>query len=232
MKLFLLINFASLAISIACSATKSASQPTPQEPSPATAASNEASSTPSGSSAQEKSPCTLKMSQAPILKGLRLGITPNEVLALFPGSADDAEVRAQLSRPARAMGNSSFLIRPEKFGSKAEFLSISQITVSLLDGRVSSYTISYKGPQWKDVDEFISKFIEGTQLPAADQWQAYSGLDTQMKTLHCADFSVRLFAGGEGGSLNSVLLQDLEADEKLKERRKKAAAEASPTPAQ
>lgn len=159
-------------------------------------------------------------------------MTPNEILALFPGSKNDAELQAEISRPPRAHGNSSFVIRPEKYENKAEYLTISQITVSLLDGRVSRLTIGYKGPQWRHIDEFVSKFVEGTVFPAADQWQPYAGLDEQMKTLTCADFSIQIFAGGEGGSLNYVQLQDLEADKKLKERRKKAAEAASPSPSQ
>lgn len=229
MKFFLLVISASLAISIACSATKSASsQVTPQAPTPHSAVNNAQSPAPTDPAGQEKPPCPLKMTQVPIIKGLKLGMTSDEILAVFPGSKDDAELRAELARPPRALGNSSFVIRPEKYGIKDQ--TISQITVSLLDGRASKLDLGYKGPQWKDVDEFISKFIEGTNLPVADEWQPYAGLDTQMKTLTCADFSIRLFAGGEAGNLNSVLLTDLEADKKLKDRRKKAAAEQSPTP--
>ena len=225
MKFFLIIS-ASIAVSVACSTSRSAS-------SPAVATDNvlsSQSSTATSSYVPQESSCTLKIAQAPVIKGLKLGMTPDEILALFPGSKDDAELRTQLSRPPRALGNSSFLIRPEKYGSKAEYVGLSQITVSLLDGHASSFNIGYKGPQWRHVDEFVSKFVEGTNLPSVDQWQAYSGLDDQMKTLTCTGFSIRVFAGGEGGNLNYVLLQDLEADTKLKERRKKAAEEASPTP--
>lgn len=170
------------------------------------------------------------MAAGPVIKGLRLGMTPDEVLALFPGSKDDAEVRADLSKAPSRFGTSGLIIRPDKFGNKAEFSGVSQITFTLLDGRVATFHIGYNGPQWSHVDQFVTKFVEGTSLPASDQWQAYTGLDHQMKTLTCAGFTVTIFAGGDGGSLNYVQVQDVEADKKLKERRKKAREQASPTP--
>lgn len=171
------------------------------------------------------------MSELPAIKGIKLGMTPDEVLAVFPGSKDDAELRSALSRPPGQFGNSTFVITPAKYENK-EFTEVSRISFAALDGRVSSLTFSYNGPEWPHVDKFIERFVEGKNLPAADQWEPYVGLDHQMKTLTCADFAVRVYAGGDGGSQNYVLMQDLEADKKLKERRKKAREQASPTPGQ
>jgi len=170
------------------------------------------------------------MMVAPVLNGLKLGMTPDEVLALFPGSKDDAEIKATLARPPSQFGESELLIRPAKFKSKDQFAGISQITFSLLDGHVSSFTVGYNGPAYTHVDQFVAKFVEGTIFPPADQWHAYVGMDTQLKTLTCKDFEARVFSGGEGGNLNYVLMRDLEADKKLKDRRKKAREQASPTP--
>jgi hypothetical protein len=100
--------------------------------------------------------------------------------------------------------------------------------LTLLDGRVSSINLGYNGPEWPHVDRFVEKFIEGTNLPAADSWAAYVGLDTQMKTLRCKDFEIQIFAGGKGGNLNYVLMRDLVSDKTLKDRRAKARAKATP----
>jgi hypothetical protein len=179
---------------------------------------------------QSNTNCSLTMAAAPVLNGLKLGMTPEEVLALFPGSKDDPEVRSILSRPASKLGVSELIIRPVKFESKDKFVGISQITFGLLDGRVSNFTIGYNGPAYSHVDQFVTKFVEGTNLPPADQWQAYVGMDTQLKILTCKDFEIRVFVGGEGGNLNYVLMRDLDADKKLKDRRAKARAQATPTP--
>lgn len=159
-------------------------------------------------------------------------MTPDEVLALFPGSKEDPEVRAELSKPPRTFGISSLLLRPSRYENKEKFVEVSQISFTFLDGRVLSLTISHHGPEWPHVDKFVEKFVEGTNLPSPNQWEAYVGMDNQMKTLTCTDFSIRVFTGGPGGSANYVLMQDLEADKKLKERRKKAREQTSPTPGQ
>jgi hypothetical protein len=169
-----------------------------------------------------KAICDLTMAQVLVINGLGLGMTPEQVMGLFPGSSEDAEVRSSLSRPASQFGVSSFIIRPDKYKSKEKFAGISQITFTLLDGRVSKFSVGYNGPEWPHVDKFVAKFVEGTNLPAADAWEAYVGLDTQLKTLRCEDFEIRVFAGGQGGNLNYVLLVDLAAEQKLKERRAKA----------
>ena len=53
-------------------------------------------------------------------------------------------------------------------------------------------------------------------------------MDNQLKILKCTDFEIRVFAGGPGGNLNYVLMKDLEAEKKLKDRRDKARAKATP----
>jgi hypothetical protein len=216
-------------VSIACSATRSASSSPPAENATINQ-SSQPSPTQVGLTPQDKLVCSLNRAQAPVLHGLKLQMTPEEVLALFPGSKDDSEVRSDLSRPANRFGVGGFLIRPGKFENRDQFSGISQISFSLLDGRASNFTVSYNGPEWPHVDQFVTKFVEGTNLPAVDQWTPYVGMDHQLKTLTCTDFEVRVFAGGPGGNLNYVLLQDLEAHKTLNERRKKAREQASPTP--
>lgn len=226
MKLFSLLAFVLIAASIACVPNKSALSSAPNNNTPI----NQPSAQPADSAEQSISNCSLTMAAAPVLKGLKLGMTPDEVLVLFPGSKQDAEVQSKLSRPPTQFGQSELLIRPAKFESKEKFAGINHITFTLLDGHVSSFTVGYDGPAYSHVDQFVTKFVEGTNLPPTDQWQAYVGMDTQMKTLTCKDFEIRIFAGGEGGNLNYVLLRDLEADKKLKDRKTKARAAATPSP--
>jgi len=228
MKSFLVIASLLIAVSLACSAYKSAgSQPLPVNNVPA-----QTSTQTNNAPAQEKQPCTLTLAGAPEIKGLRLGMTPDEVLALFPGSKDDAEVRASVSAAPTEFGVSNFVIRPAQYGSKEKFAGINQISLNLLDGRVTALTIGYDGPAYSHVDKFVEMVIKETSLPPIDQWEGYVGMDNQMKTLTCTEFEVRVFAGGPGGNLNYVLVKDLVADKKLKARRDKARAKASPIPSQ
>jgi hypothetical protein len=173
----------------------------------------------------------LTKNAAPVVNGLKLGMTKEQVLAVFPGSETDPDLQSQLSRPPSRFGVSDFVIRPEKLEPKDKFASFTHFTFGLLDGHVSSLNIGYAGPAYSNVDEFVSQFVAGTNLPQADQWQAYPGMENQLKVLTCKDFEIKIFAGGTDGNLNYVLLTDLEADKKVKDRRAKARAQASQTPA-
>ncbi len=167
--------------------------------------------------------CTLTMAQAPVVSGVKLGMTPEQVLALFPGSREDKEVSGSLARPASKFGVSTFMIRPERYASKAKFAGVSQISFTLFDGRVSTYNVGYTGPEWKHVDEFVTKFADATKLPAAAAWEAQEGMDSQLKILKCKEFEVSVFAGGrQAQNINYVKVRDLAAEEKLRERREKA----------
>jgi len=156
-------------------------------------------------------------------------MTPEQVLALFPGSNDDAEVRASLARPKGAFGTSSFALRADKYQSKEKFAGTNQITLRLLDDRVSNLRVGYNGPEFSHVDKFVVKFSEGTSLPA-DAWEPYVGMDNNLKILKCTEFEIQVFIGGPDGNLNYVELRDLVADKKLKDRKDKARAQATPTP--
>ena len=226
MKSLLVIALASIGISIACVPSKSALSSSANNNTPI----NQLSDKPTNSTEQSIATCSLTMASAPVLNGLKLGMTPEEILALLPGSKDDPEVKGDLLRPPSQFGVSQLIVKPAKFDSKEKFTGINHITFSLLDGHVSSFTLGYNGPAYSHVDEFVTKFVAGTNLPPLDQWQAYVGMDTQLKTLTCKDFEIRVFAGGEGGNLNYVLMRDLEADKKLKDRRKKAREAATPSP--
>ncbi len=142
----LTLLFLVITISVACTVSRSAGSP-----SLAKINSNQSPAQTSNATGQEKPTCQLTLAGAPDIKGLRLGMTADEVLALFPGSTDDAEVRTSLSRPPSQFGVSSFLIRPDKYESKEKFAGINQITFTLLDGRVSSFSAGYNGPEYSHV---------------------------------------------------------------------------------
>jgi hypothetical protein len=43
--------------------------------------------------------CSLSLSQAPAIRGIRLGMKPDEWLKLFPGSAQDEHIKVILNEP-------------------------------------------------------------------------------------------------------------------------------------
>lgn len=173
---------------------------------------------------EEKAFCAVSAAQVPQLGNLKTGLTVEQVLAIFPGSSADKEVVAELAKPANQFGGSTLTIRPARYESKELFASVQQISFKFLDGKVASFRVGYSGPQWKHVDEFIEKFSAGSNLPATNAWEAYVGLDNQLKTLKCSGFELSIFAGATDGKTNYVEMRDLAAAEKLNERRAKARA--------
>jgi hypothetical protein len=222
MKFFLLIIFAIGIASLACK-SEITSPPAKIVPPP------KESSSPVPVANEQPSNCPLTKALAPVVNGLRLGMTSEEVFTVLPGSRNDPELEVQLKQSPSRLGVSSFIIHTESLESKQKFAGINQFTFNLLDGRVYSLNIGYDGPAYSNVDEFVTKFVQGTHLPPAEKWQAATGLDNQMKTLTCKDFEIRVFAGGEGGKLNYVLLTDLDAAKQLKDRRATARAQSTPT---
>ena len=179
-------------------------------------------------SAHAQAACTLTLAQAPAVDGLRLGMRADEVVALFPGSRADKEVRAQLLHPANPVGVTGLTIKPERYSSKAKYPRVNVITLMLLDGRVINANVTYSGPEYKHVDEFLGKFLEGKKLPAAHAWEPYVGMDTQLKILNCKGFELKVFAGGKQvHNINYVELADVAARQKMSDRRAKIKARKS-----
>ena len=148
------------------------------------------------------------------------------IILIYPGTKDDPEVKSIMPRPASPLGISDFVIHIDKL-HKEKFAGVDHIAFSLLDGRVSSINIGYGGPSYSDVDQFVSKFVEGTRLPPFGQW--HRGMDN-LKIIDCKDFEVCIFAGGKGGILNYVLLKNLEADKQLKARAPRPGQKRAPRP--
>lgn len=163
----------------------------------------------------------MTLAQSPAINGLKLGMTPKEVLALFPGSERDDEVLLDLKRPPTRYGVSGFRIRPQKYPTKAKFERVNQIIFTLFDGRVSTLYVDYDSPVWEQVDEFVTDFSKGRDLPAASEWEPYVGMENQLKTLDCKEFEISIFAGGQNLSINYAQVRDLLALQKYKERRAK-----------
>ncbi|MBD0369448.1 MAG: hypothetical protein ICV60_01235 [Pyrinomonadaceae bacterium] len=171
--------------------------------------------------AQEKPECTLTVAQLPGIAGLRLGMTIEQVLALFPGSSKEQEIVSAISDAPSRLGAVNITIKPERYESKAKFAGISNIFFAFLDGRLFRFIVGYNGVEWKNVDEFITKFSSENGLPAVEAWEARVGMETQMKTLKCAGVDVTLFAS-TGGAVNHANITDTATEQTLKERRAKA----------
>lgn len=114
--------------------------------------------------------CKLKLSQAPAIRGIHLGMTANEVLAQIPGSEADSDLLARLSRDY--FGSRSAVVRPEGYvTSKEKFAGVNSISLGFLDGRLMSFSIRYDGPEWRSIEQFVARVAEVLNLPGVGSWK-------------------------------------------------------------
>lgn len=155
---------------------------------------------------QTPMPCTLKPAHAPTVRGVALGMKTEEVLGLFPGSADEDGIKTALSKPEGYphFGVVGISISPGRYSSKERFTGIAGYNFLLVDGRVGEYQVTYvpppNGPKWTRPDDFINKIADAYKLPAAVNWTADPNIGF-WKTLRCDGFQVKASTMNFQGSL-------------------------------
>jgi hypothetical protein len=148
------------------------------------------------SAATQSSPCALMLAQSPAVRGVKLGMKTADVLALFPGSADQDDVRNALSRVEGYphFGVVSINFDPSRYSTKDRFTGITNFSFLLVDGRVGQFEVQYLppplGPKWQRPDDFVSKIAEAYKLPPAANWTTDPNV-ASWKTLKCEGFQLK-----------------------------------------
>ena len=146
--------------------------------------------------------CKLTVAQAPAIRGLRLGMTIDQTLALFPSAQADSDVRGQLG--GDYFGSQSAYVHPAEYEAKEKFVGVNFINLSFLDGRLTNFSINYKGPEWKSDEQFAASVAEALNLPGVGSWKPIpNGL-----ALSCEGFRIGVLRTGA----NSISVNDLRVD--------------------
>jgi len=166
--------------------------------------------------------CSIKLDQAPSLRGIKLGMSLNQVLDLIPGSREDKNVTdfleaARRGHPAASYEKRSLDFQASSYPSLPMFNNLRHITVQTFDDRVTHISVGYDYPPWERVDDFVVKVAESLNLPGVKEWEQVGG-STSYKNLKCQGFEVYVFA--DNGPNSSVTLLDLTAGRKIAERKK------------
>lgn len=141
-------------------------------------------------------PCSLKVAQSPAVRGIKLGMKTADILAFFPGSADQDDIRNALSA---AEGYPSFgvvgiNISPSRYSTKERFNGIVDYGFVFVDGRLNQYQVNYVpppfGPRWQRPDDFVSKIAEAYELPPPSNWVADPNI-SYWRILNCDGFQVK-----------------------------------------
>ena len=150
-------------------------------------------------------PCAVRV--APVIRGIKLGMTTNDVLMIFPGSRETEMVKDALTRGEshESFGLTSFLVFPSQYSSKERFSGISSMNFLFVDGRLVQYGVAYDGPPWPHSDDFINKIASVFKLPSAENWIVDQGV---YKAVNCDGFRVRTSVNNSGASISVLTGED------------------------
>jgi hypothetical protein len=151
---------------------------------------------------QPQSECGLTAATSPGVRGIRLGMSTEQLLALFPGSTKRRDFKETLER-AKAAGSEetarlSFDATAD--GGGDAFSGVDSVSVVVYKGRVTEFTVSYAGPTWRNVDEWIGKLSESLKLPGVRKWAAGPS-ENPNKILKCNGVEIEGAIQGGGGSI-------------------------------
>jgi len=141
--------------------------------------------------------CNLPREKAPAIRGIRLGMTLDEVRAQIPDISGDYQAVLERAQKFPDFGAAALSVSPRETGKGQHFEGIDGFFFRLFDTRVVSYSVSYKGPDtnprgptWPHADDFISRFAEAYHLPGPANWVLSEG----SRLLRCKGFEARISA--------------------------------------
>jgi len=143
--------------------------------------------------------CSVPLDKAPTIRGLRLGMSADELLSLFALnsiSKSNAENALKDAGSAPKYGVATFTISPRDatmMEVKEKFAGINHFIFTAFDGRVVEIRVTYdRGnpslyPSWT-IDELTAKVSSAFSLPGANYWEPSSSND--QRKLNCKGFEV------------------------------------------
>jgi hypothetical protein len=143
-----------------------------------------------GQTSDQFTACNLAREKAPSIRGVKLGMTADELHTLLPGMREDYKDVLVNAR------------KPPEFGAALLAASVVDKDIEgfnfrLFDDHVVQYSVYYRGPNsaprgpnWPNTDDLIARFADAYHLPGAVNWIA----DTGARVLRCKGFEVRIGA--------------------------------------
>jgi hypothetical protein len=118
--------------------------------------------------------CKLTLAQAPVIRGLRLGMTSKELFDIFPANEREEFERTQRlnsAEPAPNYGYSSFQFILSNYATKDRFTGIGAVDVGLFDKKAVSLGVLYiNTPQFDDLKQLIDIIAPQFGLPEYKDW--------------------------------------------------------------
>ncbi len=149
-----------------------------------------------------QSRCSLTEANSPSVRGLRLGMTAEQVIALFPGSAKKKEMKTALDKARSTTGRDTVFVSFDSSTSanKERFAEVGSISVGFYKARVKDLDVEYVGTSWTTVDEWVGKLSETFKLPSLEAWVAGPS-ENPNKVLKCNGIEIEAASRGGGASI-------------------------------
>ena len=163
-------------------------------------------------SAYSQTTCSLTAATAPSVRGLRLAMSTDEVLVLFPGSAKRKEMMAAVEKAKAATGSEPVYLSfyPATDSGKEQFAGVESVSAGFLKGRVADFTVVYGAATWSAIDDWVAKLSETFKLPAAQNW-AVGPSENPNKVLRCEGIAMEASIQGGSASIRILSIEVLRA---------------------
>jgi hypothetical protein len=168
--------------------------------------------------------CNLTLAQAPVFRGIRLGMSTDELLALFPRSKEQSHTIQALGYAEKNYGEVRLDFDTRTYPeNKAMFSNnINSYRIMLFDGRVVRFEVNYlfpnqnnRSPNWT-YRTWITKLSETYSLPKPEDWFRSSD---NYASIACQDFRRSVDASYNSASIG---ITGPPYDEQIKQRREAA----------
>lgn len=143
--------------------------------------------------------CSVPLDRAPSIRGLRLGMSADELLSLLAfnnNSRLPVETALKNAGPAPNYGLATFTLSPRDstmMEIREKFAGINSFSFTTFDGRLVEIHVTYSRrspdlyPSWT-IDEWTSKISSSFSLPGANYWEP--SLSNDQRTLKCKGLEV------------------------------------------
>jgi hypothetical protein len=174
----------------------------------------------------QKPTCKMTLAQAPVIRGLRLGMPSDELFAIFPANEHEEFDRAQKLKSAELppnYGYTNFQFSLSRYATKDRFTGISDLLFGLFDRKVVSIVAYYSNtPQYDRPGQLIEIITQQFGLPEFKDWPGYSE-NWSNPSLPCEGFTFQVNGYSEGFSisLTDPTYKKIAEDRKQADRAKK-----------
>ena len=139
--------------------------------------------------------CKLTLAEAPAIRGLRLGMTSDEIFSAFPGNEREEFERAQRLKSAEIApdyGYATFQFDLYKYATKDRFTGISSIILGIFERKVVYIRADYSNiPPFDNMEQLMEIVSKQFGLPEYKDWPGYTN-NFSNSSISCDGFTFRV----------------------------------------